>query len=430
MRVDFERYPLENGLVLLVYPRQNLPLVSISGSVLVGTDQNPFGSPGCAALTARMLDEGTQRYAFRQISALVEDVGGDLSTFSQRELSGVCLELGSEHLVLGLELLEQLLCRPIFPRDRFERERQIAISSLQSLEDDPPSVASGLLNRSIYGGGPLQYPTLGTVGSLRGLRVEDLRSFHRRKYAPQNSTVVVVGEVQPDQVLEHCRRLFSDWNTPDYERSHIPPLKRQESRRFERKHMPKEQVHIFVGHLGVTRNNRDFPALEVLDVVLGSGPGFTSRIPRRLRDEQGLAYSTSSDLCSSSGLYPGRFAAYICTSMANRTRALEALLAEVLTLVDHGVTEEELSMAQDFLTGSFAFHFQSNDAIARFLTAIEVLRMGRNYTSEYADRIRAVTSAEVERVARQYLDTINYTGVVVGPLDGKNLQSLEDAGAD
>ena len=430
MRIDFERYLLDNGLVLLVFPRKGLPLVSISGAVLVGTDQNPLQSPGCASLTARMLDEGTQRYAFRQIFGLVEDVGGDLSTFSERELSGVCLELGSEHMVLGLALLEQLLCHPTFPRDRFERERQIAISSLQSMEDDPPSVGSGLLNRSIYRGGPLQYPNLGTTGSLGGLTVEDLRSFHRRKYAPQNSTVVVVGEVEPQAVLEQCGQRFSDWNNPHYERSSIPPLRRQQSRWFERKHMPKEQVHIFLGHLGVRRNNLDFPVLEVLDVVLGSGPGFTSRIPRRLRDEQGLAYSTSSDLCSSSGLYPGRFAAYVCTSMANRTRALEALLAEVQTLIDHGVTEAELSMAQDFLTGSFAFHFQSNDAIARFLTAIEVLRMGRNYASQYAEKIGAVTCADVQRVARKYLDTINYTDVMVGPLDGKNSQALEDSGDD
>ena len=428
VRIDFQRYLLNEGLVLLVCPRQGLPLVSISAVVLAGTDQNADRSPGCAYLTARMLHEGTRQYSFREVFRLVEEMGGDLSTFSQRELSGISLELDSRQTALGLDLMKQILCHPIFPEDRFQRERQIAISSLQAMEDDPSTVGNLLLNRRIYQGSPLQYPELGAVESLRRLTAEDLRTFHDQKYAPQNSTLVVVGDVEPRTVLEQCGQRFSGWNAPCHERSLILPLKRQQSRWCEKKHMEKEQVHIFMGHLGVSRSSFDFPALEVLDVVMGSGPGFTGRIPRRLRDEQGLAYSTSSDLCSTSGLYPGRFAAYICTSMANRVRAQEVLLAEVDTLVDQGITEAECSMAQDYLTRSFPFHFQSNDATTRFLTDIEVLGLGHDYATQYPEKIRAVTCSDVGRVAGQYLDTINYTNVVVGPLDGTNSHSFEDLG--
>jgi zinc protease len=150
-------------------------------------------------------------------------------------------------------------------------------------------------------------------------------------------------------------------------------------------------------------------------VVLGSGPGFTSRIPRKLRDEQGLAYSTYADITSSSGIYPGRFAAYISTSPENRDRALEGLHAEVEDAVAHGVTEDELLTAQDYLTGSFVFELQSNYLVARFLAAIELFGLGWDFPRRYPEMVLGVTVEDVNRVARTHLDTVNYTTVIVGP---------------
>jgi zinc protease len=174
-------------------------------------------------------------------------------------------------------------------------------------------------------------------------------------------------------------------------------------------------VHILLGHLGIRRKNPDFVVLQVLDVILGSGPGFTSRIPRRLRDEQGLAYTTYSDITGSSGIYPGRFAAYICTSPENRETALTGLLNEIRDLVEHGISQEELETAQDYLTGSFVFDVQSNALVARFLLSVELFGLGMDYLDRYPDMIRRVTREDVERVARLYLDTVNYTTVIVGP---------------
>lgn len=152
-----------------------------------------------------------------------------------------------------------------------------------------------------------------------------------------------------------------------------------------------------------------------MDVILGSGPGFTSRIPRTLRDEQGLAYTTYADICSSSGLYPGRFIAYINTSPEHREQALQGLLAAIKSMVDEGVTEEEVKIAQDYLTGNFVFDFQSNAHLAQFLLGTELYGLGIDFLQEYPKLIRAVTPEDVHRVARCYLDTVNYTTVMVGP---------------
>ncbi len=415
LNLQCDRELMDNGLVMLVSENHKVPLVSLNAYVLAGQDQNPPDKPGLAAFTARMLDEGTENYDYSTMAELLEGAGGALSIFSQRELSGINLQLKTEDLELGLELLAEMLRRPVFPADRLELEKEKVLNHLRSMQDDPQTVAGNLFNRLIYGGTPLQHPALGLLESVNQLAVADLRSFHERCYSPLSTIVVLAGDIQPQTAKKLVEARLGDWKMPGYERAVLVELKKQKAPILETTVVDKEQVHILLGHLGVTRENPDFPVLQVLDVILGSGPGFTSRIPRRLRDEQGLAYSTYSDIAGSSGIYPGRFAAYICTSPENRETALKGLLGEIRELVENGITQEELETAQDYLTGSFVFDVQSNAMVARFLLSVELFNLGIDYLERYPDVIRSVRREDVERVARLYLDTVNYTTVIVGP---------------
>ncbi len=154
-----------------------------------------------------------------------------------------------------------------------------------------------------------------------------------------------------------------------------------------------------------------------MDTILGSSPGFTSRIPRILRDEQGLAYTTFSNITSSAGIDPGRFVAYIGTSPANLGQALSGLRREITRIVEEPVTEEELAGAKAYLTGNFVFDFQTNSQIASFLIESEVYGLGFDYLQRYPERIRAVTIDDVARVARLHIDPQALTTVVVGPVN-------------
>ncbi len=412
----FRRRVWNNGLVLLTCPNDRLPVVSVNAFILAGTDQNPLRQPGLAVLASRMLEEGTAKYGADDISRLVEDAGGNLSTFCQHELTGISLHLRDHDLPEGLDLVAQMLSRPTFPRQRFGLEQEKAMARLEALEDEPQVVVSHLLNREIYRGGPLQFPGLGTAASLRRLRIEDIREFHRSRYAPENTILVVVGNAGNAQVADLVDRRLGSWRNGHYRRSRPPVPRRQRAPRVRQRVLEgREQVHICLGHLGVTRDHPDFYALQVMDAVLGSGPGFTSRIPRELRDRRGLAYATYSDLTGSAGRYPGRFLAYICTSPSNRDAAVSGLMAEIESLIEDGPTEEELELAQNYLTGSFVFGFQSNAHLARFLLTAERFGLEPDFIRLYPDWIRAVDAEEVRRVARRHLDTVNFTTIIAGP---------------
>ena len=417
--VKFSRSVLANHLTLLVSENPRLPLVSVNAFVRAGANRNPLRRPGLAALTSRLLDEGTEKYQADEISEMVENAGGSLSTFCEREISGISELVTSSELTLSLDLLQEMLRRPVFPEERFQREKQKVLSRLQAMGDDPQFVAANRLNGWVYRNSPLQYPVLGTEKSVAKMKVEELRDFHGETFAPQSTILVVVGDVTSHEVRALCEERFSDWHRPQYRAPGAPELERQGEAILDEFFMDKEQITIFLGHLGIRRANPDYYALQVMDTLLGSGPGFTSRIPRKLRDEQGLAYSTYSGISPSSGIDPGRFVAWITTSPENRQKALDGLLFEINALIDNGITDEELTLAQDYLTGNFVFEFQSNASVAQFLLASELYDLGQDYAQRYPEIIREITREEVNRVARQYLDTVHYATVVVGPTHDK-----------
>jgi zinc protease len=414
--LSFQRRVLDNGLTLLFHANSSVPLLSLCTFFLAGKDQNPMDSPGLSSLTARLLDEGTEHYEEEQISQTLEGIGAELTTFGERELSGACLSLQSGDLQIGIELLADMLRRPTFPPERIELERHQITNHIQAMSDDPQVVGSQLLNEWVYSGTPLAKPVLGTMESITRLTREQVVEFHRRRLGPGNCVLVAVGDVDFGDLLDAVVSHLGDWHNADFELVRLEELQRQRTPIYDHRPMDKEQVNIYLGHLGVTRTNPDFYALQVMDTILGGGPGFTSRIPRKIRDEQGLAYLTYADLTGSSGVYPGRFVAFVGTAPENAQLALDSLKREIALFLEDGPDQDELETAQEFLTGSFVFELQSNASVARLLLSIEVFSLGRSFLVRYPDLVRAVTLNDVRRVAARYLDTINYTTVIVGSL--------------
>lgn len=416
INLPVEQHRLENGLTVLLCPLKRIPAVTLSAVVLAGAREDQPGSEGLAYLLGNMLDEGTTARSHHDIAAFIDRVGGNLDTFGAREGSGATMKLLREDLADGLDLLRELVFDSVFPADRLELARSQMLTRLASLEDRPDYIGSREFSRIIYEGTPLASPTMGTSATVGTLRQDQLFDFYRRYYHPANTVLILVGDLDRDDVLARVR---DTWGTIPGGSAHVRrplPLHRQ-TRPIRRRIrvQDKEQLHIYLGHLGIRRNNPDYYRLLVLDVILGGGPGFTSRIPRRLRDDLGLAYSTYAGICSSAGLDEGRFTAYIGTSEENRDVAVENMLAEIGRIREEKVTDAELTAARDYLTGSFVFKFETMGQIASFMMAALIHNLGFDYTEKFPELIRGVTAEDVLDVARRYLDTENYTLVEVWP---------------
>jgi len=417
-KLDVERVELANGLVLLLSENHSIPSVSINAIVQTGSRFEDDKTAGLASLTGSLLDAGTATRTSKQIAETIEAAGGQLGTYGDYQSSGVMVRVLSKDAVLGLDVASDLIMNPNFPDAKVREHVDRRIAQIKSRLDVPRTQASDVFNEIVFEGSPQHRPSIGYEDTVKTLTRADVDQFYKRFYVPQITKVSIAGDFDKDLIRGLVEATFGKWKAPtEFELPKVKRPSRQTSPVFESVNAPKEQVNVIVGHLGIERNNPDYYALLVMDTILGSSPGFTSRIPRVLRDEQGLAYTTFSNITSSAGLDAGRFIAYIGTAPENLERAVSGLRNEISRIVESGVTEEELETAKLYLTGSFVFRFQRNSQIAEFLLEAEIYGLGFDFLERYPELIKQVSVEDVWRVTQKYIDPNNLTTVVVGPLE-------------
>lgn len=417
-KLDVERVELPNGLVLLLSEKHATPSVSINAYIRAGSRFEPDRQAGLASLVGELLDEGTTTRTSQQIAETIEAVGGRLNTFGDYQASGARVALLSKDAALGLEIIADLLRNAVFPEDKVRMYVDRRAAQIKSRLDVPRVLASDTFNEVVFAGHPLHRPSIGYEETVRKLTRADIVDFYSRYYAPNNIVLAIAGDIDKAEIKRQVEELLGGWErAADFRLPEVSRPARQTAPMEKFVSAPKEQVNIFIGHTGIERENPDYYALLVMDTILGSSPGFTSRIPRILRDEQGLAYTTFSNVTASAGVDPGRFVAYIGTSPENLGLALAGLRREITRIVREPVSVEEVQSARDYLTGNFVFDFQTNSQITEFLLEAEIYGLGFDYLEKYPELIRSVGVEDITRVARQHLDPECLTTVVVGPVD-------------
>jgi zinc protease len=415
---DVHSCTLDNGLKVLLVENDAIPAVALHASVLAGARYEPEKKAGQAIMVSRLLDEGTKNRTSLEIAEAIESVGGGIETDGSFERTVLSCAVLKQDIDLALELSADILINPIFPPEFVEKEKSRTLSEIESAKDRPQVIAGWAFNELVYGSHPLHRPSHGYPETVERLTRADLLDFHGRFFTANNCILSIVGDFKIPEIMPKIERCFGRWPSAKLTFPTYPKPKRQTDRRVKYITMPAQQLNIYLGHLGINRMNPDFYALQILDTILGGGAGFTARIPQRLRDELGLAYTTFASITSSAGMDPGRFIAFIGTSPENMQLAIEGLLNEIRRAIAEPVTDEELQDAKDFLTGSFVFAFESISQIARFLVHAEVYGLGFDYVEKYPELIAGLTTADISRAAKKYLDSENYTLVVVGPVEG------------
>ena len=414
---DVHSETLGNGLRVLLVENPAIPAIAINATVLTGARHEPEEKAGLAIMASNLLDEGTKTRSSFQIAEAIEATGGHLETDASFERVVAAATVLKQDVDLGLELVADLLINPIFPEDYVAKEKSRTLAEIASAKDRPQVVAGWAFNELVYGNHPLHRPAQGYPETIERITRDDLLGFHEQFFSPTNTLLSIVGDFRTSEILSLVERRFGRWTARKVSLAAIVKPVRQKERREKFISMAAQQANIYLGHLGIERTNPDFYALQVLDTILGGGAGFTARIPQRLRDELGLAYTTFASITMTAGIDPGRFIAYIGTSPENTRLAVEGLLNEVRRIVADPVSQGELQDAKDFLTGSFVFAFESSAQIARFLIQATVYNLGFDYGERYPGLIKDISADDIGRVAGKYLDSENYTLTVSGPME-------------
>lgn len=402
-----------NGMTVLFLEQHFLPTVEIHALVKVGSAQDPPDKAGLANLTASLLDEGTLTRTSRQIAEQIDFVGGSLGAHAAEDFTTASARVLKKDADLGFTLLADILQHPAFHKQEVERVRTQILGEIVSDDDDPGNVAMKAFHQLIFHGHPYSWPAHGTEETLNKITVADIQQFHAREYLPNQTILVIVGDLTQDQAAMLVQTHFGSWKKgppPPYQLKKPAAIDRKMVQLIEK---DLTQSTIVLGHTGISRTNPDYYAVTVMNYILGAG-GFSSRLMDSIRDKQGLAYGIMSQF--DTRLVPGAFFISLQTRTDVTNLAIAGVLTEIKGMRDAMVTDQELNEAKSFIVGSFPLRVDSSAKLANVLAQVELYNLGLDYFTQYPRAIEKVTKDDVLRVAKQYLDPQHYALVVVGSI--------------
>jgi zinc protease len=347
-----------------------------------------------------MLTEGTRGRDWRRIAEQAESKGMIVESNGTFENIGVSIDALAADWELALEWAVELLFDSAFPEDRCSWLSRQAAAELESLADQPEvKTAWGFLGQ-LYAPHPRSRPLHGSAESLLALTPADCAEFHARAQA--NGIVAsVAGVVDEDAVRERFLRLLGRPET-GVEPFPGPPEPQGSSRRCLISTDAEDQAHLYVGHLTVPRRHPDYAALEVLAVILGSGSGLTGRIPARIREREGLAYTAYAQTIAGSGLDRGRLMAYVGTSPATVEKAERGVIEEITRLRD-GIEDAELEESRAYLLGREPFRRETARQWADLLIEAEEYGVPLDDFEHRKAELEALDRATVEAAGRRHI---------------------------
>lgn len=419
IEVPIARFDLKCGARLLVSQRSKAPVLALSVHVRGGHSLDPEARHGTAYLAGGLMDQGTERHTEEQLAELLECSGGGLSG-DGNGLSGT-IAAGAWRTLL--KTAAEVLTQPTYPAAKIKRQKQRVLDRMTLELDDPRVRAERLFREQVYGEHWLGRSATGTPESITAIKRGHLVAHHRAHWVGKRMVIAVCGDVEPEAVRRLLDRELAGLPAGEdlAPREHLFPERAVRAAAFE---ADREQVHVYLGHLGIRRAHPDYPALVVMDHILGTGPGFTNRISQRLRDELGLAYTVHASIFASAGILPGAFQAYIGTSPRHVQTAIEGFLNEIRRIQDEPVSAEELRIATDYLVGSFALSFQRSSRRASYLISLERHGLPDDNLEHLPRQFAAVTIEDIQRVARTHLFPEQCVVSAGGPVKANRLRSI------
>jgi len=416
--MEVVRYQLSNGARLFVSPRPGAPMTAVQIHMRGGHSLDPEGKDGVGWLAGRLVDQGTKQRSADELVAELDPLGGGV----QGDSSGVSGSIVSKHWRVLCERLSEMVATPSYPKARVALQKARVLDRMLLERDDPRSQAMHRFRSLIYGDHWLGRPHYGTPESVEGIERRDVVAFHRKNWLASRAVIAVCGDVKPSAVKRLFESSLGDWRKG----KDLGPPERNFPERASRVaafQANRNQVHLYLGHLGVSIQDPDYAALVVMDHVLGTGPGFTDRISRRLRDEDGLAYTVHANIHSSAGNLPGTFTAYIGTSPEHTNRAVAGFLEEMRRIQDEPVSAAELDVAKRYLTGSFGLGFERAGRRVGFLVSQYRFGLPEDHLTSLPARFAAVTIEDVQAAAQRHLypDAASLAGG--GPLSARDLRA-------
>ncbi|MFO7913773.1 MAG: pitrilysin family protein [Desulfotignum sp.] len=408
-RVD--TFTLDNKITFYLIRDNTLPLVHIRVMVRAGGFLEPKDKTGLAEITAEVMRTGgTQKYPHDELNALLADRAAEISMDFDFISGSAKMEILSSDLSQLLPVFVDLLKQPAFPEDKITLAKQQLTTRISRRNDRQAGIARRTFEQLIYGQDSIfaREPEYETVAKINRA---DLLRFHKRAYQGANLIVGIAGDFDPDNIHSLLKKEFSAFAAGEKTDITLPSVDVQkQTSLYVVNKSDVNQSYIMVGHLGGRRMNPDYPALQVMNQILGGG--FSGRLFQTIRTRMGLAYSVSGSY-DSRFFYPGTFHIALTTKTPASRKAVKAVRNEVRNLQEE-ITAKEVKRAKARFLNSAAFYYDQAEKILERRLHYAYRGMPQDTLQELIQKIEQVTAPQVVQAARKYLLPEALTILTVG----------------
>lgn len=412
-----QSFRLPNGVLVLTEEVPGIESAAIGIWCNAGSADEEPGREGLAHFLEHMLFKGTEHHSAYELAEAMEDVGGQVNAYTEREITHVYARVLTEHLPLAVDLLAEMLLTSTFDPVEMDRERQVIIEEIRKYESVPEERIQDLIMEALWRDGGLGHSILGSEESVRGLTRDDLCACWRRHFAADRTVLTVVGkfdrEALPDLLASAFINVPPPLGTPPAVPmgTQTPLLILDED---------EEQVNFcWGGRSYAARDDRNFP-LALFDAAFGAST--TSRLFQEIREKRGLAYDISSEVVSL------RETGYIgvggATSVETFPEVLTLARREIDALCAHGLTPRELSRSKAQIKSGLALVLESTlDRMRRLAT--HQFTWGKVYSLRYLiDRLEQVTIDDIQQVIADVLTPESWTFAAIGPVTEEEVRGM------
>jgi zinc protease len=404
---------LPNGLTVLILEDHRFPIVNVDFTIDgAGALWEPADQHGLAGATAQMLREGTAMRTSKQISEAIDRLGASFSAGAPYGEGAASVNASglSDNFDAWFPLVADLLLNANFPADELAKLKQRLKVQLVQQRQQPNFLASEEFSKAVYGSHPAATIS-GTPESIDALTSEKLAQWRKDRYAPQNTVLGICGDVNAQETIAQLKKWFASWPKNEFHVAPTPETSAAKERRVYVVDRPDSvQATLAMGNIAITRTSPDYPAMVVMDQILGAGA--SGRLFLNLREAKGYTYGVYSTFTARKYAGPFRAGGDLRTEVTDG--AMTEFWKEFQRLRDEKIPADELDDARRAVVAGFALSLEQPEQLLDFAVEQKFYNLPADYWNKYPAQIAAISADDVQRIAKKYVDPETMQVVAVG----------------
>jgi zinc protease len=420
-------FSLENGLTLIVEEDPSSPVASVQAWCATGSiNEGKWMGAGLSHILEHMLFKGTETRKAGDIARQIQDRGGYVNAYTSFDRTVYWIDVPTEGVSEALAILCDAMMNSTLPEEEYIKEQEVIRREFAMGFDDPGRQSSELMLRTVFSESPFQHPIIGYLDVYNKLKRDDVMAYYKARYAPNNLTFVVAGNVDAKKIKGQLEEAFKNHPRQPLEPVYVASEPEQAGRREAHEEFPTELTRLSLAWRVPGLTHPDTAALELLGSVLGSGR--SSILNQELREKKHLVHAIDAGIFSVQT--DGAFIVQALCDPVNRTEVEKEALAAIEKIKENGGSQAELEKARRLMLSNYLSGLATSRGRASDLGSNWLLTRNLNFSKDYLDAIGRVSTEDLKRVARTYLrpDRINVTSLnPVGSLAAKKSEEAEAA---